>query len=60
MKRFNSPPPVIDVNMQKHYAFYEESTKLTVCEDFDTSMKIRYGAICEINAKSKKFKFLSF
>ena len=39
----------------KDCAFYEESTILTECADFDTSMNIKYGGICEINANSKKF-----
>ena len=39
----------------KYCAFCEESTILTVCVDFDTSMNIRYGGICEINANSQKF-----
>ena len=39
-----------------HCAFCEESTKLTGCVDFDTSMNIRYGATCEINMESQKFE----
>ena len=35
-------------------AFCEESTKLTGCVDFDTSMNIRYGGISEINTESQK------
>ena len=30
------------------------STILTECVEFYTSMNIRYGAICEINAESQK------
>ena len=33
-------------------AVSEESTILTGCVDFDTSMNIRYGGIREINADS--------
>ena len=37
-------------------AFCEESTTLTECIDVYTSMNIKYGAICQINAESKKIK----
>jgi hypothetical protein len=33
----------------------KESTILTGCVDFDTSMNIRYRGIYEINANSQKF-----
>jgi hypothetical protein len=36
-------------------AFCEESAILTGCVDFGTSMNIKYGGICEINANSEKF-----
>ena len=47
---------VSGADMQKHCAFCEESTKLTGCVDFDTSMNIRYGATCEIDTESQKFE----
>ena len=49
-----APPPRF--RRPWHCAFYEESTKLTGCVDFDTSMNIRYGATCEINTESQKFE----
>ena len=38
-------------------AFCEESTTLTECIDVYTSMNIRYGAICQINAESQNYNF---
>jgi hypothetical protein len=38
----------------KYCAFCEESTILTGCVDFDTSMNIRCRDICEINAISQR------
>jgi hypothetical protein len=52
------PPPAIcaysGADKWKYSAVSEESTILTGCVDFDTSMNIRYGGICD-NANSQKF-----
>jgi hypothetical protein len=42
----------ISANFAIIVQYSEESTILTVCVDFDTSMNIRYGGICELNADS--------
>ena len=34
----------------------EESTILKECVDFCTSINIKYGAICEINAENQKIR----
>ena len=54
---FNESLPVvgrISEQFLNNRAFCEESTILTGCVDFYTSMNIRYRGICEINPESQE------